>query len=107
MATYNKLVRDGIPDHIRRQAGVEATIKILTPEEMIPALIGKLREETDEFAASLTLEELADIQETINALAEIACNATVTELEAARVKKAVERGAFKERIWLIEVPEKS
>lgn len=105
MPTYNKLVRDRIPEIITKQ-GLSFTTRCLESEEYLAELRTKLKEETSEFleaeSGGEAVEELADMLEVIHALAE-AHGVTVQELERIRVEKADKRGGFKERIYLIEV----
>jgi predicted house-cleaning noncanonical NTP pyrophosphatase (MazG superfamily) len=51
------------------------------------------------------IEELADLLEILYALVEIH-GSSIHELEKLREKKALERGGFKEKIFLIEVEDK-
>lgn len=97
MKTHNKLVRDGIPAIIEA-AGERPITRILGDEEYLRSLVAKLGEEYDEFKEALNVEELADIQEVVLALADNI--ASRQELEAARVEKATKRGAFKKKIFL-------
>ena len=105
MPIYNKLVRDRIPEIIEK-AGKTYTSRILTQDEYIEALRKKSYEELEEYMNASdndsALEELADLLEIIHALAE-AHGSTAEEVEEIRVKKAIERGNFKEKILLIEV----
>ena len=48
---YEKLVRDGIPQVIR-DSGAEPHIRVLSPEEFVPAAIDKLLEEAGELKAA-------------------------------------------------------
>lgn len=48
------------------------------------------------------IEELADLLELIHAATELH-GSSIQQLERVRLKKAEERGGFKERIFLIEV----
>ena len=98
---YNKLVRDNIPEIIQA-AGKEPKTHILGDDEYVTALVEKLGEEYDEFKANHTIEELADMQEVILALAGV-LNISPEQLEAVRVDKAADRGAFEQRIFLEEV----
>lgn len=98
---YNKLVRDKIPEIIRA-SGQEPKTRILDKAEYLEALIEKLGEEYEEFKIDRNVDELADIQEVILALAD-AMNISHSQLAKAYSKKALERGAFKKRIFLEEV----
>jgi predicted house-cleaning noncanonical NTP pyrophosphatase (MazG superfamily) len=99
--TYRKLVRDRIPELIRRNGG-EPRIRRLSDEEFDTALARKLVEEAQEFAATPTAEELADVLEVVHALAPRVGN-SVDEIETIRRAKAAERGAFDERLLLESV----
>lgn len=105
MPTYNKLVRDLIPDIIEK-AGNTCRTRILDDAEYIIELNAKLQEELAEYEAAVTpqsaLEELADMMEVMHALAE-AHGSSPEELEQLRREKAAVRGGFKERIYLIDV----
>ncbi|MGF7229161.1 MAG: phosphoribosyl-ATP pyrophosphohydrolase [Candidatus Saccharibacteria bacterium] len=95
---HNKLVRDNIPAVVAR-AGGTAHIRILNDDEYKHELVRKLDEEVAEFKADLSLEELADIQEVINALA-IVIGESAGALEQSRARKAEKRGAFRDKLFL-------
>ena len=96
---YNNLVRDKIPEIIRKQ-GEMPHIRILDREAYTRCLEQKLDEEVTEYHTDKTAEELADILEVAFALAEnMGC--TREELLALCRKKHEERGGFRERIFLI------
>jgi predicted house-cleaning noncanonical NTP pyrophosphatase (MazG superfamily) len=97
MRTYNKLVRDRIPEIIR-SSGETPVTRVLSDEEYLLELVKKLREEVAEFEADLSLEELADVQEVVFALADTL--ASCSELERVRQEKAEKRGAFQDKIFL-------
>lgn len=101
MKVYNKLVRDKIPDIIRAD-GKEPKTRWLDKEEYLEELIKKLGEEYEEFKEARNAEELADLQEVILALAD-ALNIKHSELAKTLSKKALERGAFKRRVYLESV----
>lgn len=94
---YNKLVRDKIPEIIRAN-GEKPVTRVLGDGEYLAALIAKLDEECGEFRSDLSVEELADIQEVVLALADVV--ASRTELEKVRQQKAAKRGEFRDRIYL-------
>ena len=101
--TYNKLVRDRIPEII--EAGGSACVtKILSDEEYLHMLDQKLTEELAEYHANGNPEELADLLEVIYAAA-LARGVTADELNKIRSEKAAKRGAFQQKILLIEVDE--
>jgi predicted house-cleaning noncanonical NTP pyrophosphatase (MazG superfamily) len=102
--TYNKLVRDLIPDIIEDSGG-SCRIRVLSDEEYLEMLDAKLDEELAEYHKDQNIEELADLLELIRAAA-IARGYTLDKLEAARADKAKERGGFEKKIFLIDVEEK-
>ena len=103
MKTYNKLVRDKIPEIIRA-SGQKPITRILDKAEYLQELIKKLKEELAEFEAEPSTEELADIQEVVIAIRE-AFSININELEDARNQKAAKNGRFSKRIYLKGVRE--
>lgn len=105
MPTYNKLVRDRIPEVIK-SAGKRYSSKILEQNDYIKELQKKAYEELDEYVNTDNkkdaIEELADLLEIIHALAENH-GSSIVEVEEVRKQKAEKRGGFKERVFLIEV----
>lgn len=105
MPTYNKLVRDRIPEIIER-SGKKYTTRVLDQTEYIKELKKKSFEELEEYTNAENdeeaLEEIADLLEIIHALAETH-GALIEKVEELRKQKAEERGGFKEKIFLIEV----
>jgi predicted house-cleaning noncanonical NTP pyrophosphatase (MazG superfamily) len=105
MPTYNKLVRDRIPEIIEKEGKTYNSV-ILNDSQFKSELQKKLKEEVEEFLNAQSdqeaVEELADVLEIIHALAE-AHNLSTDELEQVRKYKAKERGGFQEKIFLIEV----
>jgi predicted house-cleaning noncanonical NTP pyrophosphatase (MazG superfamily) len=102
---YNKLVRDRIPEIIEKN-GAKAVTRILSNEEYKAYLEKKLDEEVAEYHESKDITELVDILEVIYAL----CDASgwlLHDLCGERAKKANERGAFTQKILLIETIEKA
>jgi predicted house-cleaning noncanonical NTP pyrophosphatase (MazG superfamily) len=102
--TYNKLVRDRIPEIIEA-SGAECKTEILADEKYLEMIDAKLDEELAEYHKDQNIEELADLLEVIRA-ATIARGYTLEELEAVRAKKAEKRGGFEKKILLIETIEK-
>ena len=101
MPSYYKLVRDGIPALIRHNGG-EARTRQLSKDEFAVALGRKLVEEAEEFGATPTAEELADVIEVVHALT-MTIGSSLDEVEALRQAKATERGAFREQLLLESV----
>ncbi len=96
MESYNKLVRDKIPE-ILDGKGVSYEKRIASPEEYKAELIKKLAEEIQEFSEAGDPEELADVVEVIEALKQLP---EYSDIEAIRQKKREERGGFDEKIIL-------
>lgn len=71
---------------------------MLNETEYRTELVRKLHEEVAEFTEAESLEELADIQEVVLALADLL--ASRGALETERAAKAEKRGAFAERFCL-------
>ncbi|WP_336745295.1 nucleoside triphosphate pyrophosphohydrolase [Bacillus cereus] len=105
MPTYNKLIRNKIPQIIIAN-GKTPTTRILPQGEYIKEICKKTQEELTEYIEAKTkpdkLEELSDLLELINALAKYE-GTTLQEINNIRKKKAEERGGFSDRVFLIEV----
>jgi predicted house-cleaning noncanonical NTP pyrophosphatase (MazG superfamily) len=101
MPEYNKLVRDKIPEIIKANGDTPIT-RILNDEEYLLELIKKISEEQKELASAATpilqMEELADLQELILAIAEHI--GSLAQLEEIRVEKATKRGGFDSKVFL-------
>ncbi len=100
---YHKLVRDGIPELIRRN-GAHCEVSVMTEEEYRQALRAKLVEEATEAAQAQTLQalitELADVQEVLDALRAtyaLSHKAIVQE----QTRRRAERGGFERRLRLL------
>jgi len=98
---HNKLVRDGIPEIIRRDGRIPYT-HIVQGSDLEGALMLKLDEECAEFAESRDPMELADILEVVYAIADF-YNVDRVRLEEMRKAKAEERGCFARGIMLDQV----
>lgn len=96
MSSYNKLVRDKIPEILDKK-GVSYEKRIATPEEFKTELIKKLGEEIQEFSEAGVVEELADVLEVIEALKLLP---DYSGVEAIRQNKREERGGFDKKIIL-------
>lgn len=101
--TYNKLVRDKIPEIIRSD-GKQCTTEILSDDEFLEMVDAKLDEELAEYHKDKNIEELADLLEVVYAAA-VGRGYSVEELEKVRADKALKRGAFENKIFLKEVVE--
>ena len=102
--TYNKLVRNRIPEIIEA-SGAECKTEILSDEKYLEMIDAKLDEVLAEYHKDQNIEELADLLEVIRAAA-LARGYTLEELEDIRAKKAEKRGGFAKKILLIETIEK-
>lgn len=101
--TYNKLVRDKIPEIIEAD-GKTCKTEILSDEAYLRMVDAKLDEELSEYHKEQNIEELADLLEVLYA-ATLARGYTLEELENVRASKVEKRGAFMEKILLKEVTE--
>ena len=105
--TYNKLIRDRIPEIIKRN-GAEPFYRELSSEEFWGCLILKDTEELEELKNAITLEdrknELADKLELIRAMAEYS-GFTLEEIIDTANKKNETNGGFKKRLYLEKVIE--
>jgi predicted house-cleaning noncanonical NTP pyrophosphatase (MazG superfamily) len=98
---YNKLVRDNIPEIIKKD-GKSAKVHVADDNEYDKRLKEKLLEEANEFAASGDPEELADVLEVVYAIA-INKGIHKVQLESMVQKKRNEKGSFEKRIVLDEI----
>jgi predicted house-cleaning noncanonical NTP pyrophosphatase (MazG superfamily) len=99
--TYNKLVRDRIPEIIEAD-GHYAVTRVVEGQEYREVLLAKLVEEAREAEASPAGElsaELADVWEVLHSLLE-ALSITASELEELAAAKRAKRGGFGARVFL-------
>lgn len=105
MPTYNKLVRDLIPQFIEKQ-GKDLETQLLSEKEYYKELRTKLQEEVNEYLEAESnedaVEELADVLELMKALAR-QHGSSIEEVEKVRKEKAEKRGAFEEKVFLVHV----
>lgn len=99
----SKLVRDKIPEIIKRNDGITPSTHIATGVELSEALDSKLDEEITEFRNApddqSAAEEIADVMEVLLALAKQK-GYTPEQIEAIRLKKREKRGGFEKGIIL-------
>lgn len=98
---YNKLVRDNIPDIIKKN-GATPIIRILDDEEYFKELNRKLKEELNEYLDGNDIEELADLYEVMLAILDYK-KMSLMEFDIIRKMKVEKRGAFKNKIYLESV----
>jgi len=100
--TYNKLVRDRIPEIIR-EAGGTCEVSVMGDPQYRAALLAKLVEEAQEAASAGPddmVTELADLLEVIEAT--ISAHGLSPEVvENERLRRRVERGGFEHRLRLL------
>lgn len=101
MRIYNKLVRDNIPDIIKNQ-GKTPYVSVLDDKRYNTQLRKKLKEEVREYLISEEIEELADIIEVVEAIANHKGSSLEKVLEI-KEKKAVKNGKFEKRLFLKKV----
>ena len=98
MKTYDKLVRDLIPEIIET-SGKTATIEVVNNEVAFDYLLKKLDEEVGEFKTDQNLEELADVMEVLFGLAH-KLGYSEQDLLTKRQEKKQARGGFEKNIIL-------
>ena len=95
---FGKLVRDRIPDHIRAQGG-NPVVRVLPQEEYVDQLHEKLKEEVAEYLEAQSLEELCDILEVLEAIAQER-GFLKEQILAVKAEKAKKNGVFRCRLFL-------
>lgn len=100
MKKFNKLVRDKILEIIEKE-GKSVKSKILNDEEYRAELNKKLQEEVKEYLEDNNVEELADIVEVVYGILN-SMDVSVEEFEKIRQAKVNKKGAFQDKIFLIE-----
>ena len=100
---YNKLVRDKIVQNINNK-GCKSEFKILNEEEYKSQLDKKLLEEVNEVIEAHSAEEIGDLLEVVLALMK-EYNISENEIKKQMEQKRKDKGAFKDKIYLISVEE--
>ncbi len=98
LKTYNKIVRDRIPEIIHA-GGQQPLLKEIGTEEIIAGLERKLKEELDEYLLDHSIEEMADLLEVMHGILHHR-GIPWEELEQVRAKKHAEKGGFDKGIFL-------
>ena len=99
--TYNKLVRDKIPEEIDRESGRKCKYRILDDEEYLKELNKKVLEEANEFIEKDSIEELGDLMEVLNAIMKQK-GYSIEEVKKIMKVKEQKKGAFNNKIFLEE-----
>lgn len=102
MPTYNKLVRDQIPDIIASE-GRQFAVEVMGDGEYQQALRMKLVEEAEEVAEAADdnlISELADLYEVIDAILS-ANQLDETEIFRVQQERNSKRGGFQKRLKLL------
>ena len=102
--TWNKLVRDRIPEIIKGAGRIPILRTLDDDVEFIAALKLKLVEETSELISAEGRDiagEIADVLEVISTFCE-ALGISQQEIDNVRSSKVEARGAFKDRVYLVE-----
>ena len=102
--TYNKLVRDKIPENIDSEPGRKSKYRILDNKEYLNELNKKDIKEANEFIEENSIEELGDLMEVINALMKLK-GYKMEDVYKVMKEKADKKGAFNNRIYLEYVDE--
>ncbi len=101
---YHKLVRDAIPEIIRR-SGKACEVVTMTEEEFKQALREKLVEEAQEAASAASddlITEIADIYEVLDALLK-SYDITEKQVRTIQSQRRSKRGGFDQRLQLLWV----
>jgi predicted house-cleaning noncanonical NTP pyrophosphatase (MazG superfamily) len=93
MPIYNKLVRDNIPNILEEKGKNFSSRTVKNKKEYQDKLMEKLQEEVNEFLETPCAEEIADIQEVLDALAH-SIGADIAEVATIKEEKANTRGRF-------------
>lgn len=100
--TYDKLVRDRIPEIINRE-GRECGVEVMTDEDYRHALLEKVSEEAQEVSSAAQddlVTEIADLFEVIDAVI-AAFHLDREAILAVQKQRQMERGGFEKRIKLL------
>ena len=102
--TYNKLVRDKIPENIDSEIGRKCKYRILDDEEYLKELNRKVLEEANEFIEENSIEELGDLIEVISAIMKLK-GYNIEKVNKVMKDKEEKKGAFNNKIFLEYVDE--
>lgn len=97
---YDKLVRDKIPEYISSKGG-DPIFHIADKEEYWQKLKEKLLEEFDEFIEVESIEEFADMETVMDAIAQFK-GFSRADIDRVKAQKAEARGLFERGVILEE-----
>lgn len=101
---YPKLVRDLIPDIIKREDGYDALVRVLQPEEFEEYLRTKVVEEASELCSAETdhnlAEEIADVRELLDTLQRLK-GFSEMQIRVIQDEKRAKRGGFDKRLLML------
>jgi len=99
MTRYNKLVRDNIPEIIKK-SGKKCKYHVVTENaEYLERLYDKLDEEIEEFKTKPSIEELADVMEVLETITRVK-KYNIDDLKRVKKDKKAKRGGFDKKIVL-------
>lgn len=101
MKSYDKLVRDNIPDMIKK-SGKQCDIDIIKDDRILEYLYVKLHEEIFELLDSENLDEIADVLEVVFSIGK-RYGFTEDEMLIKRNEKKSQSGGFENHILLKNV----
>ena len=104
--TYNKLVRDKIPENIEKDIEKTCKYRVLNDEEYLLELNKKVIEEANEFIENNSIEELGDLLEVLNAIMKVK-GYKMDDVNTIMKEKEEKRGAFNNKIFLEYVDEQN
>lgn len=99
MTTYNKLVRDRIPEIIKKDGGKCKCRIIIDDQEYLDKLHEKLQEEIQEFRTKPSIEEFADVLEVLEGISKF-YGFHIEEIKFVKKDKKAKRGGFDRRTVL-------
>ena len=102
--TYNKLVRDKIPENIDSEPGRKSKYRILNDSEYLTELNKKVLEESNEFIEENSIEELGDLMEVINSIMKLK-GYKMEDVHKSMKAKADKKGTFNNKIYLEYIDE--
>ena len=97
----NKAIRDKIPEIIK-ESGSKCNVRTLSDKEFLEKMEKKLDEEVAEYHQSKSVEEIADIMEVLERIAELR-GTSVKELMRIKEGKAQKRGKFEKNLFLVDL----